>query len=76
MSSSCPSVCLSVCDHLLKVCEHDILQTVRWESHQIYNLGAVLDIDEVVIDFEVERSYVKVTAKPNMIKNHFPVMAC
>jgi len=31
------AVLVSVCDHILKVCEPDILQNGLWQFHQIYS---------------------------------------
>jgi len=38
-----------------------------WEFHQIYAFSAVEDKDEL-IRFEIKRSKVKATARPNMVK--------
>jgi len=56
--------------HILKVSEHGVLQTPLVEFHQIYNLGAAWNKDEMVIfsGQKVKRSKVKVTARPTMVK--------
>jgi len=51
-----------MCDHILQVCEHNILQSTWGEFHQIYYVGAVGYKNELV-PFVVKRSEVKVTAK-------------
>jgi len=40
---------LSICDHILKVCEHNILQTDCGNYQPIYNQCAVRDKDELYI---------------------------
>ena len=42
------SISAYVCDHIQKLCDHDIVQTAYWEFHRIYNIGAVGDTDELV----------------------------
>jgi len=37
-----------MCDHILNICEHDVLINRFWELYQIYNLSAVGDKDELI----------------------------
>jgi len=51
-------------DHIFKVCEHT---NYLWEFYQIYNLDAAGDKNEL-IRFEIKRSKVKVTARPDVVR--------
>jgi len=54
-----------LCDHVLQVCGHDILQTACGNSPN-YTVDAV-GYKEDCLDFRVKRSKVKVTARPNVV---------
>ena len=63
------SIYASVCDCMLKVCEHDILQTTCWNFTKFtayMHLGRKMNW----LHFEAKRSKFNITTRPKMVKNH------
>ena len=61
------TVCLSMCDHIRKVYERDILQNARGNFTKFAS-KVHFPTKMNWLDFEIRRSDVKVTAKPNVFK--------
>ena len=59
--------CPWVNDHILKVCQHDILTKCLCEFHQIYNFDAVGDRYDLSI-FKGQK--IKIMTRQNVVKNH------
>ena len=64
----------TVRDHILKVCEHDILQTACGNVTK-FTTNVQSGTKMNWLDFEIQRSKVKVTTRPNMV-NKTPVQKC
>jgi len=60
-------VCPCLHDHILKVCEHDMLKTAR-ENFTKFRISTQLRTKMKCLDFKVKRSKVKAKAKPHMVK--------
>jgi len=57
-------------DHIPKVCEYDILRKLLVEISPYFQLRCSWG-QSFVGDFEVKRSKIKVTMRPDVVKNHF-----